>query len=415
MLLLRFVVLVGAGIHALSSASAAEPLRLEDAVARALASNPSLTAEAAQLQAVQARSQRESLPPAFTIGGEVANVAGNGSLQGVDSAETTLSIGRVIELGGKRAARQMLGKAEVREQQHRAATLRIELSSLTASRFIAVLAKQQRLEYAEDRVRQSDRTRGEVAAWVTAARNPETDLQAAELALAEAELDRETAEHELASARMTLAASWGALTPDFGALAGDLQTLPTVEPFETLALRLATTPDLWASRLQADTIAARRRAAAAGAQPDLSLNLGVRRFEAFNDQGLVMSIALPLGNRLRSGYSVTQADAELAAVEARREAARFERHQALFERYQEFRHARTEVESLRARMLPIAERALATTRHGFEAGRLSFLALAQAQKTLFELREREIAAASRYHLLFTEVKRLTASAQETAQ
>lgn len=398
---------------AISVAHAAEPLRLEEAVTRALASNPSMVAETAQLQAVQARAEREGLPPAYTVGGEIENVAGTGGLRGIDSAETTLRIGRVIELGGKRAARQSLGRAEVNQQQHQTNTARLDLVSRTTTRFIAVLARQQRLDYAEERVQQAERTRREIGAWVTAARNPQSDLQAAAITLAEAELARETAQHELASARMTLAASWGALTPDFGPLVGDLQTLPTVEPFETLAARLSMTPELWASRLQAETIAAKRRVAEASAKPDIDLSLGVRRLEAFNSQGLVMSISVPLGSRMRSGYSIAQANAELAALEARRDAERFERHQAVFDKYQELMHARHEVETLRTRILPMAEDALATTRRGFEAGRFSFIALAQAQRTLFDLNARAVDAGARYHLLLVEVERLTVTVEDT--
>lgn len=401
------------GACGIPMAQAAESLRLEDAVARALAANPSIIAETAQLEAVQARAERESLPPPYTIGGGFENVVGTGSLRGIDSAETTLRIGRVIELGGKRAARQTLGRAEVSQQQHQANTARIDLASRTTTRFIAVLASQQRLAYAEERVRQAERTRREVATWVAAARNPESDLQAADIALAEAELARETTQHELSSARVTLAASWGALTPDFGLLVGDLQALPTVESFETLAARLPMTPELWASRLQADTIAARRRVAEASARPDIDLSLGVRRLEAVDDQGLVMSISMPLGSRKRSGYSIAQANAELAALEARRDAERFERHQLVFEKYQELMHARHEVEALRERILPMAEDALATTRRGFETGRFSFISLAQAQRTLFDLNERVVEAAARYHLLLVEVERLTATVEDT--
>lgn len=412
MKVLRLVVWGIIGLCGTSAAHAADPLRLEDAVARALAAHPSVVAEMAQLQAVQARADREGLPPSYTIGGEVENVAGTGSLSGADSAETTLRIGRVIELGGKREARQTLGRAEVREQEHRADTVRIDLASLTATRFIEVVAGQQRLKYIEERIEQAERTRREVAAGVEAARNPESDLLAAEIALAEAELDRESAEHELASARMALASSWGALVPDFGEVVGDLKALPTVVPFETLASRLPMTPELQASRLQADTIVARRRVAEASAKPDVDVSLGVRRMEAFNDQGLVMSVSVPLGSRKRSGYSVAQANAELAALEARREVYRLERHQALFERYQELMRARTEAESLYTSLIPKAEKALATTRHGFEAGRFSFMSLAQAQKTLFDLHTRAVEASSRYHLLLVEVERLTATVED---
>ena len=100
-------------------------------------------------------------------------------------------------------------------------------------------------------------------------------------------------------------------------------------------------------------------------------------------------------------------------VAARRDALRYERHQALFEKYQELGHARLEAETLRKKMIPKAEQAIAFTRRGFAEGRFSFIALAQAQKTLFELRERSTEAVARYHTLLVEVERLTAAAQDT--
>src|SRR3546814_3678097 len=126
----------------------------------------------------------------------------------------------------------------------------------------------------------SDLTRAEVARWVEAARNPASDLRAAEIALAEAELEVEDAEHELTSARMTLAASWGAIQPDFTAVTGDLRELPPVESFEVLAARLPMTPTQRDTLLQADTIAARRRVAVTSATPDIDVSIGVRRLEA---------------------------------------------------------------------------------------------------------------------------------------
>ncbi len=408
----RIRVLAAIVICSIPAVQAAEPLRLEEAVKRALSANPSVVAEAAQLRAVQARAEREGLPTPYVIGGEFENVGGTGNLRGIDSAETTLRISRVIELGDKRTARQSLGRAEISQQQHQTETIKINLASRTTTRFIEVLARQQRLVYAEEHVRQAERTRQEVATWVTAARNPESELQAAEIALADAELARESAQHELASARMTLAASWGVLTPDFGLVVGDLQTLPPVESFETMATRVSMTPELRASRLQANTITARRRVAEASTRPDIDLSLGVRRLEGLDDQGLVLSVSVPLGSRKRSGYSIAQADAELAALEARRDSDRFERHQILFDTYQELVHARHETQTLRTRMLPIAEDALANTRRGFEAGRFSYISLAQAQKTLFDLNRRSVEAAARYHQLLVEVERLTVTVED---
>jgi cobalt-zinc-cadmium efflux system outer membrane protein len=78
--LIRLASLVVVGACGTSAALAAAPLRLQEAVSRALAAHPSITAETAQLQAIRARTQREALPPPYTIGGEVGNFAGNGNL-----------------------------------------------------------------------------------------------------------------------------------------------------------------------------------------------------------------------------------------------------------------------------------------------------------------------------------------------
>lgn len=394
------------------SGIAAEPLRLAQALERALASHPLLAAEMAQLRAAQARAEREALATPYIVGGDVENFVGTGALSGVKSAETTLRIGRVLELGGKRAARQALGSAEVDQQQNQAEATRIAVTSRTAERFIEVVADQRRLAYAHERVKQSERIRREVASWVAAARNPESDLRAAEISVADAELKREHAEHELASARTSLASSWGSFEPDFGEAVGELDSLPPVESFQTLSDRLPMTPDQRASLFEARTIGARRRVALAAAKPDITVNLGVRRLEAIDDQGLVMSVQMPLGSRRRSGFSVAEADAQLSALEAGRDANRFELHQELFERYQELNHARLEAETLRKTMIPKAEQAVAFNRRGFEAGNFSYLALAQAQKTVFDLRERATEALARYHTLLVKVERLTAAAQD---
>lgn len=391
-------------------AYAVEPLRLDDAIARTLGNNPSVKAESAELRAAQARATREALPPPYVMRGEVENIAGSGAMRGFDAAETTLSVSRVVELGGKRQAREALGKATVNQQHHKIDSVQLDLTSRTKLRFIKVLARQQQLESAKERVKQAERTRREVAKWVSEARNPESELRAAEIAVAEAELARDSAQFELASDKVTLASSWGALTPDFDRVIGELDTLPMVERFETLAARLSMTPESHASELQAEVLTAQRRLAQADAKPDIDVGLGVRRFEATRSQALMLSVSIPLGTAKRSGYAVAQASAQLAALQARRNADHFERHQTLYKKYQALQHTRNEVESLRNVMVPKAQEALTITRRGFNAGRFSFLSLAQAQTTLFDLNTRVVDATVRYHSLLAEIERLTAIA-----
>src|SRR3546814_985413 len=55
---------------AVPSGHAAEPLRLEEAVARSLESNPILAAEAAEVRAVEARAERAAMPTQFVVRSE---------------------------------------------------------------------------------------------------------------------------------------------------------------------------------------------------------------------------------------------------------------------------------------------------------------------------------------------------------
>lgn len=403
------LILVIAGVcGAVPYGHAAEALRLEEAVARAMAAHPSLAAEAALIRAAQARADRAGLATPYTVGGELENVAGTGSVSGVKSAEATVRIGRLIELGGKRSARQALGSAEVRRAEHAASVARIDVVSRVTARFIEVLADQQRLTQAREQVRLAKQTRREIAAWVAAARNPESDLRAAEIAVADAELRREHAEHELASARTSLATSWGATTPDFETATGNLRELPAVDSLEELTMRLPQTAMHRGTELEIAEIEAQRRIAVANARPDINVSLGVRRLEALDDQGLVMAVSVPLGTKSRSRLEVAEADARMSALHLRRGASQLESHQALFEAYQELQHARTEYTTVTQRMIPKAEQAVAFTRRGFDLGRFSFVALTQAQKTLFDLRVRSVEAAARYHSRLIEIERLTA-------
>src|SRR5688572_9008900 len=160
---------------------AAEPLTLAQAVQRSVDRSPALAAETLEAGATRARAQLDALAPPWFVSADIENFAGTGGLAGVDSAETTLRLGRVVELGGKRVARENLGAAEINRREHRSQSARLQVAAIATARFVEVVADQQRLHLAEQHVELAQRARAEVARWVEAARNPETDLHAAEI------------------------------------------------------------------------------------------------------------------------------------------------------------------------------------------------------------------------------------------
>jgi outer membrane protein, heavy metal efflux system len=386
------------------------PLTLGAAQERA-AANPALAAAAAELDAVRARAARDGLAPPLVLGTELENVAGNGELRGLDAAELTVQISRPLELGGKRAARRALGAATVARAELGLGSSRLELRSLVSQRFTAVVAAQERRQLADERVRMAQHTREEVRRVVESARNPETDLRAAEIALANAELEQQRAAQQLRVTRVMLAGTWGAREPDFDEALMPIESLAPLPDLEALAARLPVSASLLSLAAEAQTAMARERLAHSESRPDLNLSLGIRRLEAFGEQALVMGVSLPLGTGSRARLAQMEARAEATAAARRRDAVELDAHQQLFERFQELAQADQEFRTLRDAMIPTAEKALALAARGFEAGRFSFTALAQAQETLFELRRRRIDAAERHHLLLADIQRLTGAAE----
>ena len=391
-------------------ALAGEALSLPQAVTRALAHNPAVRAGDRTIVAAERQADLAGLTPPWVMGADVENLGGTGSVAGVQAAETTVRLGRVLERGGKREARRAVGAIGIERSRNALDQTRQELATEAARRFVEVLADQARAAVATQNLALAHELTATVSRWVQAGRSPESDLALMQIAEAQADIEVEHTSHELAGARVSLAALWNAVEPDFDTVAGNLFELPAVPAYDALVSRLPDNPVLRGLALDTRAAQARERLAAASARPDVTVHVGVRRLSAFNDTALVAGVSLPLGSAGRSALSVAQSVAETEAAEARAQAQQIDVRQRLFTTYQELVHARTAFEAHRDRMIPKAETALALTRKGFEAGRFSFVALSQAQRTLLELRKAQIDAAVRYHTLLTDIERMTVTA-----
>ena len=399
--------LAGAGF-AFAPALQARDLTLEQAVSRSLGRSAVLQAEGAAVTATRYQAELDALAPPLTIGMELENVAGTGDLSGTDSAETTLRLGRVFELGQKQTARESLGAAQVARQLNAVEQRRLDVAAAVTHRFIDVLSKQARLELAAQNLDLAEAGRGAIAYRVERSRSPLTDLHLADLAVLRAELEREDANHELASARVALSVLWGEQHPDFDRVAGQLLELPPIETFDRLVERLPRSAAQQAFVLEAQQLDAQERLASSARMPDVHTSLGVRRLESIDDEALVLSFSLPLGTASRSALALDRQRAERERLTARRTAAWLDSYQILFGQYEELQHARHHVETLRDRMIPLADKTLAAMQAGYEETRFSFLQVAQARAGLLDLHRDAIDAATRYHRLLADIERATA-------
>ncbi len=246
-------------------AVAGEALSLPQAVTRALAHNPAVRAGDRTVVAAERQADLSGLAPPWVVGADMENVGGTGSVAGVQAAETTVRLGRVLERGGKRDARRAVGAIDIERSRNALDQTRLELATEAARRFVEVLADQARTTVAAQDLALAQELTATVHRWVQAGRSPESDLNLMQIAEERADIEVEHASHELASARVSLAALWNTVEPDFDTVAGNLFELPAVPSYDALVSRLPDNPALRGLVLDTRAAQARERVAAAHA------------------------------------------------------------------------------------------------------------------------------------------------------
>jgi outer membrane protein, heavy metal efflux system len=392
------------------SASDLPALSLAQAIDRALRGNPELRSFAYELRAQDARIGTAGLKPAPELGVQLEDIAGSGDFQGVDGAQATLTLSRVIELGDKRdrrvdSARAMRARLDVTQQARQ-----LDVVAEVARRFIHVAGDQEQLRLTQLATQLARETVTATEQRVAAARAPAVELRRARVALTRAEVDEEHAEHELLTSRRKLAALWGETEARFGEVQADLYRLPNPGSFEALASAAERNPDFLRFASEARLRDAEVRLAESRARADLMLMAGVRQLQQSRDQAFVAGFSMPLFGASRARDTIAEAQALREQVDTDREAHRIRVQAQLFELYQELKHAITEAEALRRSVLPEMEAALKDTRYAFERGRYSYLEWVDAQRELVGVRRALIEAASNAHLYQTEIERLTGTA-----
>ncbi|GFE82990.1 metal transporter [Steroidobacter agaridevorans] len=407
------VLLFSCSANAESQAEPVNPegeLTLARAVDAALRSNPDLLASAYELSAAQARIVQASVRPNPELGMELENFAGGGAAQGIDSLETTLSLSQVVELGGKRNLRRAAAEADLDFVDIEQRTRELDVLSNVTSRFIDVVAAQERVRFAIQATALAQSTLEAIGARVEAGRSPEAERSRARIALTRALIEQRQAESELRAARYALSASWGSPEPAFTTARAELFDLRTVESFQALMDRLEKSPDFVRFASEARLREAELRLARVQARPNLTFSVGVRRFEQTDDAALVAGFSMPLSIYDRNQGAIREAQIRLDQTDALRNAARVRARASLLALYQEMNTDRSRVDTLRNEAIPQAQLALDQTRNGYDRGRFSFLELITVQEELLAVQAAAIDAAADFHRVLAEIERLTSAA-----
>lgn len=377
-----------------SATNAAPTLTLNEALTRTLAHNPHLYQYRFTKEALSAQRQTNALRPAMALELEVENFAGSGSAEGVDTAETTLALSSVIELGGKRQARISFTDAQISraEWEQQAATLDV-LGELTAV-YIEGLATQANIRLAKESLALSQALLKTVKTRSARGATPEAEVMRAQAAVAQAEIRLAALEEQLERQKVVLARFWGDTNPSFSTLEGSLFEFGPSQSFEQLYARVKTSPaiEVFASEARIkDTEVALARA---GGRGDLTWRAGIKRFEESGDTAFTAGLSIPLFSNKRSSGEVKAALANRNAVDYARKDLLLRLHAQLFEAYSLRRQSIAAASKTQNVAIPALEKALKLTREAYENGRYRYLDLIAAQEELLATKQALIDAAA---------------------
>jgi cobalt-zinc-cadmium efflux system outer membrane protein len=392
--------------HSPASARTGGTLTLSQALSLALEKNPDLTVFAQEIRAADARLLQARALPNPEVSVEVENVAGSREFSGTRSADWTFQLSQLIELGGKRQQRERQARLAGTVAALDYEVKRLEVFGEVAREFIAVLAAQRRLAWADEAVRMTEQFAPAAQKRVDAGAASQVELLRFNLQIAAARSEREQAHRELSAARKRLAALWGE-EPNFDAVAGDLEKLPDAPLLEKVRAQLAQTPALkrWDWELQRRN--AEITAAQSDAKPDVTVGVGVRHLGETNNTAAVVSVSIPLPLFNRNQGAVQQARIAADKAAAERRATETRARTQLSRAFDDLASAQRQIQLLKETILPQAREAFEKVNDGYRAGRFSYLEIVDAQNTLITANLRYIEALAAYQQTVAEIESLT--------
>ncbi len=381
-------------------------LTLSHALAMTLAGNPELEGYSWDTRVMEARVLQSGLLPNPVFNPQLEDFAGSNSFRGFDQAQTTLMLSQLVELGGKRSARNQIASRQKESSELGYQLKRTEILRDTINYFHHVAADQERLELAEDALKLAKVTLQNIKERIRAGRSSEAEGNKAQVLFAQAEIEKEHREHELASAKLRLVNSWGAEEVRFKRVKPELFEQKKTLGYNELLESYEQSPVAKKWIVEKNLRDAELDLAKAGRIPDVTLGVGYRHFHGSEDNTYVAQFSVPIPLFDRNQHQVSEAVAMRERSKSMRRVAELNVKERLFSLYQELQHAELEMTTSRKSIVPKAKQAFLIAKEGFRKGSFSYLELTDTQRIYYDARLNSIQAALEYHEHIGELEKI---------
>jgi cobalt-zinc-cadmium efflux system outer membrane protein len=356
-------------------------MSLQSATRLALAHNPELAIARLELQAWEGTAQQAGARPNPELGLLVEDTRSA-------SRTTTIQWRQSIELGGKRAAR-VSAAAHGREQAGISLLAKqAELRAAVALAFFELLGAQEQVRLTQASLDLAGKASSIAGKRVQAGKVPPLEQTQALVAESGVRAELAQAQSDLRLGRQRLSAFWGPGQAVFDRVDGDAARLPDLPSDRLVGELMAQAPAIRLARLDI----ARRQALSQGERakrvPDLTVTLGAKRDSALGHTQAIVGLSMPLPLLDRNQGDLVAA---LRREDQAREMLKLTRLRLQSEvsgSLETLGLMRQQVQVLRAEVLPAAQTAYAVAVKGYALGKFAFLDVLDAQRTLFQLRQK---------------------------
>ncbi len=383
-------------------------LSLSQAIEQALDHHPALAAARLDVEMAEARILQAGLRPNPKLELETESFGGSGPYGSFDEAESTLSLEQTLETAGKRSKRKKASAVDRDLSQWDVEVLKLEITRMVRERYLEVQAAEEQVRLTGELTQLAQDVYDVVSKKVEAGKVAPLERTRARVALAEARLEQKQLAGELLTARLRLANTWGASTPATEILEGQLPG--AVPPPDPRDYKMSANPLISKGQALLEKARASLDLEKANRIPDLDLKAGFKRFEDSGDSAFTLGVGLELPLFNRKKQAVRIARLRISQVEQDQRATELSLELAFQEAYTSLKTAYEEAVLLSGDLLPAAQWAFHSAREGYRLGKFSYLDVADAQRSLFQMQRQHIQALADYHKAAINMEQLAARA-----
>ncbi len=386
--------------------AAQESISLTKALQLSLANNRDLQLYPYQRSSAEALLLQAGLRPILSAELRVENAFGSGDYNSFDASETTLTLSKVIELGEKREQRIDVAQAQQDQLSTEYELSRLDVLAESSRRYYRVLTLQALEKINAQRLTEDRRALEAISTRNRAGAAAAADVSKLELRVARSRATGQKLRNEKILATQRLAAMWQT-EADFERVEGDLSVIPVLPTLPALHLAIDRAPRLQQQFALQRLADARVELAQANGRSDLTLGLGIRHFEASNDQAMVFSVAMPMAFSNPNEGRIRAARADLQRSTRNTQLLAQMLKLELLQVYQQLQNNRDRALQVRDELLPLALNLIEDTRQGYQLGQYSVLQWTDAQAERFALERELVDLYSAIYLHLLELERIT--------